>query len=1012
MENKKIRMRARNLKDHNRCLTRRGRKLDLDIAKNDIFEKSAFQKKAVKGFFLAKHMVNEPHFEEKYRSLFLRYIMLNVPDEDIPEDIRQEVRNLKLVLSLTEPNYSRIAHFDVPAVIRGTFIKEDIKNENGELETELPVIKKYLEHSFRSLGDVTMVTCKRLTKKAYNRVRRYLLDEPRLPYVTGFKDYKVMDMYNLMEVEDKPDFIFYEDNGSVIEAVKLMTRKPDVTQSGRAKDHSANNSLELYSKLRYAMDLAPEGECTTARGSFYYLTRSDDKKTNGVEFFNDSFFAPSGGNVISLESYVTPTSNASSTKLDDNFKPQFEAFLEGEECTGKACKNCDFLDICSYAETPLCSTDVKAPKSISDIVLSKQQSDAVSFRKGIGRINAGAGCGKTLVVALRTAYMLSEGIAPEDILLVTFTNSGAGEMKERIAMYDEDLMTDSDLENLTCTTFNSFGDEIIKEEYSRFGFSEPPRLIDNIERKSLITELLNNTEIKALNYENFLLNTKVSRGALAVVEKGFEIIKKNRYSSYDADEFAEDMVSILKSLSAEKRLDTCKSLLVMYEAYDEMLKMNNLIEYQDQEALLFDLLDDDPYYFDETLDYKHIIVDEFQDSSANQIELVRKLTETKNFESLIVVGDDAQTIFGFRDADADNIVNFSDKIGSSVTDFFITENHRSTPEIIDFANTLIKSNTKRVDKDLMATKESGKPVEVEGFYNKDEEYDYIIKVVSDKLNEGFKPEDIAVLAFTRQELLTIAGRLAEEGIETSLQCPEPMLENSRVKGIIAFSKGLNDLNATKDILIYLNVLANGSLLKDNNDEEIEEKLAEARTSLADFRNLPFASKASTFDAIITDLAHGDAVALELVDRLKRLPTVVAKQQYLEKFITFNGDSIKRDGKFSGVVLSTAHSSKGLEWPVCINSITGYHKIDLASTKNIEANRRLLFVTATRAKDELYITGQYRVGKNASDEYINNMYLAESFGVVGKDFFPRNAEEEKAFKALEKLQKKQKVASKK
>ena len=87
-------------------------------------------------------------------------------------------------------------------------------------------------------------------------------------------------------------------------------------------------------------------------------------------------------------------------------------------------------------------------------------------------------------------------------------------------------------------------------------------------------------------------------------------------------------------------------------------------------------------------------------------------------------------------------------------------------------------------------------------------------------------------------------------------------------------------------------------------------------------------------------------------------------------------------------------------------------MDLASTKDIEANRRLLFVTATRAKDELYITGQYRVGKNASDEYVNNMYLAESFGVVGKDFFPRNAEEEKAFKALEKLQKKQKVASKK
>lgn len=1005
MENTKLKMRARNLKDHNRCLTRRGRKLDLDLAKSDIFEKSSFQKKAVKGFFLAKHMVKEPHFEEKYRAIFIRYIITNTPDEELPEEIKQDVRNLKLVLSLTEANYSRLAHFDVPRIIKETFKTQDQFDDNGHYVcTDIPIIKRYLEHSFQSLGDITVVTCKRLTKKAYDRVRRYLLSETRLPYVTGFADYKTMDMFDLMEVEDKPDFLFYSGNGEVIEAVKLLTRRPDVTQTGSARDHSANNSLELYSKLRYARDLVPEGKSATAIGSFCFLSRNDDKKSNGVEYFTDDFFARSGGNVISIEEYITPTTASVDSPLDERFKPQFEKFIEGEECSGKACANCDFVDICSYAEAPLCSTEIKAGKSIADIVLSKQQSDAVSFRKGIGRINAGAGCGKTLVVALRTAYMLSEGIAPEDILLVTFTNAGAGEMKERIAMYDEDLMTDSDLDNLKCTTFNSFGNDIIEEEYLRFGFSEPPKLIDDIQRKAIITELLNRTEIKALNYESFLLNRKGVYGALAVVENAFSIIKKNRYSIYDLEEFASDMASYLPSLKGDVAKDTCKSLLVMYAAYDETLKMRNLIEFQDQEALIFDLLDEDPYYFDNSVNYKHIIVDEFQDSSANQIELVRKLTETKDFESLIVVGDDSQTIFEFRDAVTENIVNFAEKIGKPVTDFFITENHRSTPEILGFANKLIKKNVNRVEKDLLATKESGKPVVTEGFYSKDEEYDFIRETVAEKLKEGYKPEDIAVLAYTRQELLAIAGTLAEAGIETSLQCPEPMLDNSRVKGIIAFSNALNDYNSTKDILVYLNVLNNGNFLKSNTDEEILKKITETRTYLADYRDMPFNSRSIAFDSMITDLSHGDAVALELVERLKRLPTLMAKQDYLNNFIAFGGDAIKRDGKFSGVVLATAHSSKGLEWPVCINSITGYHKTSMASTKETEANRRLLFVSSTRAKDELYITGQYRIGKGAGDNYLTNLYLEESFVVNGKSFSPRTYEEERVFKEKEKAEK--------
>ena len=152
--------------------------------------------------------------------------------------------------------------------------------------------------------------------------------------------------------------------------------------------------------------------------------------------------------------------------------------------------------------------------------------------------------------------------------------------------------------------------------------------------------------------------------------------------------------------------------------------------------------------------------------------------------------------------------------------------------------------------------------------------------------------------------------------------------------------------------------------------------------------------APPFDRVITDLAGEDSVAKNMVDRLTRLPSVIEKQKYIEEFVRFGGEAVKRDGNFSGVVLTTAHSSKGLEWPVIINSITGYDQKGL-SQKAVEGKRRLLFVSSTRARDELYITGQYRLrGKTPEGEYVNNRFLKESYAAVGKEFAPRTAHDDK------------------
>ena len=991
---KKMNFTSAKLKGYNRCNTRRSRNLDLSSAKNAVLEKTMVQKNAVKNYFAAKRMLEIPHFENLVSGLYHRYIGPMVPEEDIPEEVRNMVKAIRKVLYMFDDNILLYRPADIPNLIRKVTEVAITPSSSGDL-FEAPVIEDYIKSSYQKIGDITKKTSELQAEKAFRRIVRYVAAETRLPFIPA--ESSNINMFDLLEVEDKPDMVFFSENGKSVEAAKICCKKPDISQSGKTRDKSATHSLELYAKLCSAKQYG-KGSAASVTGSFYFLGRKDDvAKTDS---FESDYFAPRGGNIVTLHEELDENGTVLLGEgLEENFLRMAKEFAEGEDGCNLDCSHCDYCDICNFVSEPKSSDEEKAKKIISDIALSKAQEEAVMFRSGIGRINAVAGCGKTMIVALRTAYMLSEGIQPEDILLITFTNAGAKEMKERIEMYDEDLMNESDLSKLTCTTFNSFGDSIIRKEYALFGYSAEPRLIDDIERKKIITELLNENTIEGLNYENL----DFKGGALPTTEKAFSVIKKHRYTLYDIDAFSD----VMKGEGYHNTKSVNEDLLMLYEHYDRLLKERNLIEYQDQESLLFDLLDMNPYYFEENEDvcFKHIIIDEFQDTSDNQIKLVKKLTETKDFESLIVVGDDSQTIFEFRDAVTENIVDFFDKFDHPGQDFYITENFRSTPEILNFANTLIKKNKIRVEKELVATRSSGKPVEVSAYYKKDDELSAISDIVEEKLAEGKEPEDIAILAGTRSELIAIAGTLAKRGIETSLQCPEPMLENSRVKGIISFARMLRDDAATVDILNFKNCMMDGKVF-DKTDTEIEAMIMNAQDSIEQFKELPYLDKVANFDRIVKQLAGKDSVALNMVERLERLSGLKAKQQYIEEFVRFGGESVKRESQnYSGVVLSTAHSSKGLEWPVVINSITSYDNGQL-TPKTAEGKRRLLFVSSTRARDELYITGQYRIRGTKGDngEYQHNRFLRESFEAIGKEFKPLSMAEEKKQKAEEKKRK--------
>lgn len=814
---------------------------------------------------------------------------------------------------------------------------------------------------------------------AASQVRRYCSCESRVPLMV-YCPQRTVSMSGGLEVDTAPDVIF---GGSAVEAVKIRTGRPDITVSSKSKSvKTVDGSLEMYAMLKYAAEYASEvygvSEILNVASSYYFLRRDDDTASH----FDLAFFPyqykntetgrncfNNGHNVVTL-SCTTVEGKKLPSDVADHYEALASVFGEGESCTEEMCASCPRNELCNYRKAPIASQDMKPRLKATEIQLSPDQEKVIDFRKGVARVNAGAGAGKTLVVALRTAYMISEGVDPASMLLITFTHAGADEMKERIMFYMDDLGIDTEGMNLNVTTFNAFGNSIIVSEYKRLGFSKAPRLIDDIERKSIIRSLLNDNVIDGLDYRNFTMNFGYARGALAVVSDMFAYIKKNRLSIYDGDALEAHVKDsgIDGSISGNIR-DACEQVLRLYLKYDQKLKDDCLIEYADQEGLVFDLLDMDPYYFD-SLGIAHITVDEYQDTSETQNELVKKLCESESFESLLAVGDDSQSIFSFRDANPENIVNFFETFGPG-EDLFLVENYRCSPEIIAFANKVNSRNVMRVDKDLVATRASkGIPVRVLKFENRKKNYEWIADSVAAKIKAGTAPSDIEIQAATKAELLEMASVLTSKGIETFVSCPEPMLDNSRVKGIIAMNAAIINPRASKSILEYLNALCDGCLME-MSDSEIESLEKEYEDKFARFSLLSEAEKVSIFDDRAAEIAGGDDVAVNFAERLKRFNRIADKSKYIHDFIELGGEMLKRTDRLDGVTLSTVHSSKGLEWPIVYIIQT---KFVSASGRFDEERRRLLFVAATRAKDELYVTGLSYLGRGKSKSY--NIMLAE------------------------------------
>lgn len=693
--------------------------------------------------------------------------------------------------------------------------------------------------------------------------------------------------------------------------------------------------------------------------------------------------------------------------------PLDEKYLVNAECSEEDCKNCENAAICNYKKAPLQVKLEKIRKSMSELSLTEKQEQAVLFENGYLRIAAKAGSGKTTVVACRVASMIAQGVDPKSFLCITFTNSGATEMKERILGYCEDNGIEIEEDDLMVMTFNALGETLLENFYEDLGYTAVPTLIDEVSKYEIINQILSSCgkKISGLDYRFYSPSRDNSfrMSVLEIVKFAFDTIKANKL--VDGLDGYRELPRLMGSkafcLGKQSTMNfggismVCyESVPMLFELYAEyvyIFEENNYCDYADQEDAITNLFATNPYIWEE-LGVSHIIVDEFQDTSLKEMEIVKTMTSNKEFKSLMVVGDDSQAIYGFRNCTPENFIKFFDLLGveeEDRIDLRLLENHRSVPEILNLADVFVDQNSFKLGSKAVATRPAnGELPRIMGFWDKDEELEYIINGIKEEIATGRNLSEIAVLMPDNAKCSEIGGLLAGEGIPTIMMNPEVLLDNSRVIAAIALCKYLKDEKATLEQAKYANALLGGKFAEMS---ELEQNVyLEDMTVRESILKKKGPKALEAFKDALEAISEEDEVYINFVERILRKGSVEECIKYALLFEKYGfKEAVRREAKYEGVVITTSHSSKGLEWPVVFCSISGMGS-KCRNHVDVEEKRRLIYVSMTRAKDILHITSLYAAGRVGRKSF--EQFLYELYNLSGKsEEFPTKPEETKAEK---------------
>lgn len=430
--------------------------------------------------------------------------------------------------------------------------------------------------------------------------------------------------------------------------------------------------------------------------------------------------------------------------------------------------------------------------------LNSSQRDAVTHRKGPLLIIAGAGTGKTKVITHRIAYLISLKLArPEEILAVTFTEKAANEMEERV-----DLLVPYSYSFVEISTFNSFGERVLRDYGIELGFSPDFKLLDDVEQAIFFRKHLFDFPLDY--YRPLSFPTKH-------IQELLNSIKRLKQEGIKPEEYVRYSQSLLQKASNEaEKEDGSKHLELsqVYKKYQELLKSEGMIDFEDQILLVVELFRRRPSilrHFQEK--YKYILVDELQDTNYIQFELLKLLAA--RHRNLTVCGDDDQSIFRFRGASLSNIHSFR-KVYPDYKKVVLNVNYRSTQDILNSAYQLIVKNNpdrleyeEKIDKKLKSQAGSrGKCIFRLPFDTLSQEADEVAGIILDKAKEGYKLGEMAILVRRNADADPFLRALNMKEVPYRFSGSRGLYSQDEVKVLVSFIKSLTDFEDSTS-LFYL-----------------------------------------------------------------------------------------------------------------------------------------------------------------------------------------------------------------
>ena len=595
--------------------------------------------------------------------------------------------------------------------------------------------------------------------------------------------------------------------------------------------------------------------------------------------------------------------------------------------------------------------------------LNKAQQEAATHIDGAMLILAGAGSGKTKTITTRLAYLIDEvGIPATNTLTLTFTNKAASVMRTRAL----NLLTHNAGQNPLLCTFHKFGLMFLRLHIERLGRKNDFVVIDTDDAKKILKNLLNDDE--KLSVSTILNHISAYKNELASVGDAFKEL------------------DFIQGFEREKY----QKIARYYKAYQEMLLRLNFVDFDDLLLLSYNILNaDENFAKEQSAKYHYIMVDEYQDTNELQFQILQKLCTTH--ENIAVVGDDDQSIYAWRGAKIENILNFQKQF-HNVKLVKLEQNYRSTNSILEAANSLIEHNKKRLGKTLICTKETGQDIELLQSYDEKDESQKVCVAIKGLLKEGIKPSEIAILYRVNALSRALEEALMKAQLPFKILSGMRFYERAEIKDIIAYLRFL--LNHNDDFSLKRIINKPKRAFGETSFKKLQSKAKELNLPLFEtlcalqgtkFFSAKLDKEMATFTNAIMQLSQIDDLRL-LLDEFEKLIKLkdfykdstdgdervrnidefyanvkeradkgeIASINELLNEISLQSEQDEVEGEC--VYLMSIHASKGLEFDAVfiVGLEDGFFPI-LSEDGDIEEERRLAYVAITRAKKRLFLS---------------------------------------------------------